>query len=177
MMADVILQTPRLALREMTWDDLDFVASMLTDPQVMRYFPKCQSRDEAKAWLQKQLNRYRDDGHGLWLAKSLITDEPIGQVGLVRQQVDGVDELEIGYLIHHPYWHQGYATEAAAAVRDYTFYRLGQDRVGTLIRPANIPSLRVALRIGLKPVKLTMFREYEHLVFLMQRPIATSTAT
>jgi RimJ/RimL family protein N-acetyltransferase len=161
-------------LREMTWDDLDFVATMLADPQVMRYYPKCHSRDEAKAWLQKQLNRYRDDGHGLWLAINRHTTEPIGQVGLVRHEIDGIDELEIGYLIHHPYWRQGYATEAAAAVRDYTFYNLGSDRVGTLIRPVNIASQRVALRIGLKPEKLVMFRDYEHLVFSLSRPAVAS---
>ncbi|HEY4232565.1 MAG TPA: GNAT family N-acetyltransferase [Lacipirellulaceae bacterium] len=172
-MSKVILQTARLALREMTWDDLDFVATMLADPQVMRYYPKCYSRDEAKAWVQKQLNRYRDNGHGLWLAINCQTSEPIGQVGLVRQEVEGAQELEIGYLIHHPHWRQGYATEAAAAVRDYTFDELGHERVGTLIRPVNIPSQRVAVRIGLKPEKLVMFRDYEHLVFSMSRPAAT----
>jgi RimJ/RimL family protein N-acetyltransferase len=173
-MPDLVLQTARLDLREMTWEDLDFVATMLADPNVMRFYAKCYSRDEAKAWLQRQLDRYRDDGHGLWLVRNRDTGEPIGQAGLVRQEVDGAHELEIGYLIHHPFWQQGYATEAAAAVRDYTFDVLGEDRVGTLIRPGNIASLRVALRIGLKPVKLTMFRDFEHLVFSMPRRVATA---
>jgi [ribosomal protein S5]-alanine N-acetyltransferase len=173
-MSECVLQTSRLVLREMTWDDLDFVAAMLGDPQVMRHYPKCHSRDESKAWLQKQLERYRGDGHGLWLVVSRITGEPIGQVGLLKQQVDGVDESEIGYLIHHPCWRQGYASEAAAAVRDFAFGRLGKTRVISLIRPVNIPSQRVALRIGLMPVKLTTFHDFEHLVFSMSRPAATS---
>jgi [ribosomal protein S5]-alanine N-acetyltransferase len=173
-MAKLILQTSRLTLREMTWDDLDFVAAMLGSPQVMRHYPKCHSRDESKAWLQKQLERYHEDGHGLWLVASRSSGEPIGQIGLLTQQVDGVDEPEIGYLVHHPYWRQGYASEAAAAVRELAFGRLGKTRVISLIRPVNIPSQRVALRIGLKPVKLRMFRDYEHLVFSMSRPAATS---
>ena len=173
-MSEPLIQTARLRLREMTWDDLDFVATMLADPQVMRHYPKCHSRDESKAWLQKQLKRYREDGHGLWLVSSRDSGEPIGQVGLLKQQVDGVDESEIGYLVHHPYWRHGYASEAAAAVRDYAFGILRRDRVISLIRPVNIPSQRVALRIGLKPVKLTTFHDFEHLVFSMSRPAATS---
>jgi [ribosomal protein S5]-alanine N-acetyltransferase len=172
-MSNHILQTARLLLREMTWDDLDFVATMLADPRVMRHYPKCHSRDEAKAWLQKQLDRYAEDGHGLWLVALQDSGEPIGQVGLLRQQVDGVDEPEIGYLIHAPFWRQGFASEAAAAVRDHAFGVLGKQRVISLIRPVNIPSQRVALRIGHKPEKLTTFKGYESLVFSMSRPAAS----
>jgi len=171
-MSEPIIQTARLMLREMTWDDLDFVATMLADPRVMRHYPKCYSRDEAKAWVQKQLDRYRDDGHGLWLVVSRETGALVGQVGLLRQQVDGVDEPEIGYLIYAPYWQRGYATESTAAVRDFAFTVLGKERVISLIRPVNIPSQRVALRIGLKPEKLTKFRDYEHLVFSVSRAAA-----
>jgi [ribosomal protein S5]-alanine N-acetyltransferase len=115
--------------------------------------------------VQRQLDRYRDDGHGLWLVGNRETGEPIGQAGLVQQEVDGAHELEIGYLIHHPFWQQGYAAEAAAAVRDYAFNTLGKERVISLIRPVNVPSQRVALRIGLKPEKLTTFKGHESLVF------------
>lgn len=160
-----ILNTSRLALREMDWDDLDFVAAMLADARVMRFYPKCYSRDEAKAWIQKQLERYRNDGHGFWLVSDRSNGTNVGQVGLLRHEVDGVDEIGLGYLIHHPYWRRGYACEAAAAVRDYAFEVRGIPRVVSLVRPINIPSQRVALRIGLMPEKLVMFRDYEHLVF------------
>ena len=49
-----ILETPRLLLREMSLDDLDFVAAMLADPEVMRYSPKCYSRDEAAVWIGRR---------------------------------------------------------------------------------------------------------------------------
>ena len=52
-----ILETPRLILREMSLADLDFVAAMLADPEVMRYYPKCYSRQEAETWIGRQMNR------------------------------------------------------------------------------------------------------------------------
>ncbi len=47
-----VLETDRLALREMSLDDLDFVATMLADPQVMRFYPKCYSREESAGWIE-----------------------------------------------------------------------------------------------------------------------------
>jgi RimJ/RimL family protein N-acetyltransferase len=58
-----ILETARLALREMTTDDLDFVAAMLAHPEVMRFYPQLYSRDEAKQWIERQLGRYARNGH------------------------------------------------------------------------------------------------------------------
>src|SRR6185295_12540944 len=75
-----ILETKRLTLREMTIADLDFISSMLAHPEVMEYYPKCYSRVEAEAWIQRQIGRYRSHGHGLWLASEKEANEPVGQV-------------------------------------------------------------------------------------------------
>lgn len=163
-----ILETPRLRLREMSLDDLDFIASMLAHPEVMRFYPKLYSREEAAQWIERQLGRYARDGHGLWLAEDLETGEPRGQVGLMVQDVDGVEEPEIGYLIHHPYWRQGLATEAAMGVRDWAFGALGLTRVISLIRPVNLPSRGVARHIGMAPEKTTICWDLEHIVFSMR---------
>ena len=61
------LDTDRLLLREMSPADLDFVAAMLADSQVMRFFPQRYSREESARWIERQVDRYRRDGHGLWL--------------------------------------------------------------------------------------------------------------
>lgn len=153
----------------MTCNDLDFVATMLADPHGMRFYPKQYTRAEAEEWLGRMIERYRTDGHALWLVQLHGDGRPIGQVGLLRQTVDGVDEPEIGYLIHAPYWRQGYAVEAASAVRDHAFTKFQKSRVISLIRPVNIPSQRVALRLGMKPEKLTKFRDWDSLVFSLER--------
>lgn len=59
-----VLATERLTLREMALDDLDFVAAMLDHPEVMRFYPKRYTRDEARAWIERQVQRYAEHGHG-----------------------------------------------------------------------------------------------------------------
>src|SRR5258708_3893116 len=167
-----ILQTPRLVFREMSLADLDFVAAMLADPEVMRFYPKCYSRDEAEAWIQRNLDRYARDGHGRWLVLDRATGEPRGQVGLVMQEVEGTLEPEVGYLIHRPFWRQGLAAEAARATRDYAFGVLGKRRVISLIRPENVPSQGVARKIGMRPEPRTVQHGgFEHLVFSVSAPV------
>ena len=58
-----VLETERLKLRELSLDDLDFVAEMLADADVMRFYPKRHSREESAAWIQRQLDRYDRDGY------------------------------------------------------------------------------------------------------------------
>ena len=164
-----VLETPRLLLREMDVGDLDFIASLLADPEVMRFFPKTYSREEAAAWVRRQQERYARDGYGYWLALEKATGAPVGQAGLIALEVDGAPELGIGYIIGGSYWRRGLATEAAAACRDHAFARLGKARVITLIRPENAPSLGVAAKLDMRPEKRTMFAGFEHLVLVATR--------
>lgn len=117
-------------------------------------------------WIGRQMRRYERHGHGLWLAVEKATGEPVGQVGLLIQRVHGTEEKEVAYLIHRPFWRRGFATEAAAAARDYAFDALGRQRVVALIRPENQPSIGVARRLGLKeePGRV-QHSGFEHIVF------------
>ncbi len=165
-----VLETPRLLLRELAPADLDFVAASMADPEVTLYYERPLHRAEAQAWLDRQHRRYRRDGHGLWLVSERETGEPVGQVGLLMQEVEGRREPEIGYLLHRPYWGRGYATEAAIATRDAACSRWGYDHVIALIRPENRPSRRVAERIGMRPGRRVRHAGFEHIVYGMQLP-------
>jgi RimJ/RimL family protein N-acetyltransferase len=167
-----VLETARVRLRELSRADLDFVAAMLGDAEVMQYYQKPLSRDEAETWIARQTARYARHGHGLWLAEERSTGQPIGTIGLVMQHVDGVAEAEVAYLVHRPYWKRGFAIEAALAVRDHAFGVLGKARVVSLIRPCNLPSQAVARRLGMVPVGTTTREGLEHLVFAVDRPRA-----
>jgi RimJ/RimL family protein N-acetyltransferase len=93
----------------------------------------------------------------------------IGHCGFLHWQIDGADEIEIGYRLHPDYWDKGIATEAAMAVRDHAFRDLKLPRVISLIHPENIPSRRVAEKIGMTLEKETIFRGFPTNVFSLCR--------
>jgi len=144
-----ILQTQRLSLREFHPEDLDALATILSDPETMRYYPVPFDRAGVAEWIQRNRTRYANDGYGLWAMILNSTGELIGDCGLVRQTVDEVDEVEIGYHVRRDLWGRGLAPEAARACRDYGFATLGVDRLISLIRPENLASRRVAEKNGM----------------------------
>ena len=166
----IILETARLTLRELLPTDLDFMAEMLEDAEVMRYYPKRLTRDLSSDWIERQIARYMNDGYGLWLAEERNTGKPIGQVGLVRQQVNGADETEVGYMIHKPYWRHGFATEGALACRDYAFNTLNKPRVISLVREDNVASRGVAENLGMEVVGRAPHGGAESLVYAVANP-------
>jgi RimJ/RimL family protein N-acetyltransferase len=173
-----VLETARLELRELVPADLDFMAEMMADAEVMRYYPKRLTRDLSAEWIERQIARYRTDGYGLWLATDRKSGVPVGQVGLTKQSVNGVDECEVGYLIHRPFWRQGLATEGALGCRDYAFRTLHLRRLVSLVRPDNEASQGVARNLGMAVVGRAPHAGYEHLVFAVTNPsFTTSTST
>jgi RimJ/RimL family protein N-acetyltransferase len=90
----MILTTQRLILHEMTSDDLDDMAALLGDADVMCHYPKPASRDEARAWIEWNQRLYRDHGFGLWVVVVHETGEFAGDCGLTIQHVDGADEVD-----------------------------------------------------------------------------------
>lgn len=166
----LIAETARLRLREMNATDLDFVATMLEHPEVSRYYERRFERADAQIWLDRQLARYARHGHGLWLVEERDTSTPVGQVGLAIQEVEGECHPEIGWLLHRPFWGRGYATEAGAAARDVAFSRWRYSYVISLIRPVNMPSRRVAERLGMEPGREVHFHGLTHIMYMSARP-------
>jgi RimJ/RimL family protein N-acetyltransferase len=126
----------RLAFRETSPDDLDDMACLLGDPGVMTYYPRPKTRQEAAQWIQWNRGLYRTHGFGLWLLTTADGDF-VGDCGLTPQVVDGVTELEVGYHIVPARQGRGYATEAAAASRDFARTQLGAPRLVAIIDPDN----------------------------------------
>ena len=173
MVMKTILETPRLLLREMTTSDLTAICRVLQDEKTMYAYEHAFSDEEAQAWLNNQLRRYREDGFGLWAVVLKESGEIIGQCGITLQDVNGEWVPEVGYLFERAYWHRGFATEAAIACKEYAFNVLGLDTVYTIIRDNNIASQNVAKRNGMtvcgRIVKHYYGMDMPHLVYRAER--------
>jgi RimJ/RimL family protein N-acetyltransferase len=154
------VETERLVLRRFREDDLDAMAAIWSDPEVMRHIGEGQTRDRAASEaLLARLGRHWDEhGFGMWAVVPRGSDEPVGWAGLaVPTFLPAVlPAVEVGWLLARSAWGQGYATEAAAAATAYGFGELGLDRLISLVYVDNTPSAAVAERLGMT--------RYEHVV-------------
>ena len=128
---------------------------------------------KTKDWLDRQMHRYDHDGFGLWAMIRKSDGEFIGQCGITMQECGNERVPEIGWLLRRDCWHQGHASEAAMACRDYAFGVLGQPMVCSIIRDTNRPSQRVAERNGMRPwrrfVKHYMGIDMPHDVYVVEK--------
>lgn len=140
------VESERLFMRELVQEDFDDLCKILRDEETMYAYEGAFSEEEAHEWLNRQIERYRKWGFGLWAVILMESGELIGQCGLTMQPWKGEEVLEIGYLFRRDMWHNGYATEAARACKKYAFEVLSASEVCSIIRDTNIPSQNVAFR-------------------------------
>jgi [ribosomal protein S5]-alanine N-acetyltransferase len=158
------LTTARLLLRHFHILDSVPLYRVFGDAEVMRFGNGVQTREWVLSWLQTCLEwYYRSWGFGPYAVVTKHNQEVIGYCGLFYfPDLDGQPEVEIGYRLARSAWGQGYATEAAIAVRDYAFKTLGIKRLIAMIDPSNIASVRVAKKIGMQYEKDIMLEDYTH---------------
>jgi ribosomal-protein-alanine N-acetyltransferase len=157
-----------LLLREFTPQDADALALVLSDPEAMRFYPAPYDQADVEQWIERNRRRYRDDGVGLWAMEFVKTQELIGDCGVVLQQLEGERLYEIGYHLRRDLWGQGLGTEAAIVCRDWAFGHLKVEPLISLIRPENVPSRRVAERVGMTIWKEVNWRGLRHLGYSIE---------
>lgn len=156
----VIAETQRLVLRGFHVVDDDAMSRVFSDPEVMRYGDGTKDIEWVRRWLRGCLEDYHVKwGFGLWAVVEKRSSTVIGFCGLTRfADLGGQAETEIGYRLARAFWGQGFATEAASAVRDYGFGTLNLSRMISIIDPRNAASIRVAEKVGLRFEKEMLFR-------------------
>lgn len=145
----MILETERLFLREMNENDFVDIAEILQNTNVMYAYEHEFSDDDVRVWINRQIERYKQYGFGLWAVILKSTDKMIGQAGLTMQPYKGTEVLEIGYLFKERFWHLGYAREAALGCKEYAFKYLNINKIHSIIKADNKASIKVAERIGM----------------------------
>lgn len=168
-MSEIIFETKRLYAKKLTADSIFDLKKMLQDPRVMYAYEGVFDDEMTEAWLNKMLWRYDEYGFALNGIYLKTTDEMIGQCGITMQEYQNLLVHEVGYLFCADFWHQGYATEAAKAARDYAFTVLKAPRVFAFVRDTNTASMNVARRCGLKAIDI-IIKHYRnvtmpHIVF------------
>lgn len=145
-----ILETERLFLREMSMDDFDALYKVLADREIMQHYPYIFDEERVRSWIERNMNRYKDNGFGLWAVCLKETGEMIGDCGLTLQNIEGEMLPEIGYHIRRDMQRKGYAKEAAMAVRDWAFSNTSYPALYSYCKYTNEGSFKTAESIGMK---------------------------
>lgn len=160
----LIAQTPRLTLRHFRPDDAGAMDAVFGDPEVMRFGDGVRPPDWVRAWVASWPDEhYPRWGFGAWAVVDNPTSAVIGYCGLTRfpgRCAPG--EAEIGFRIARAHWGRGLATEAARAALDHAFAALRLPRLIALVDPANVKSIRVVEKLGMRYERDAMLPGYDH---------------
>ena len=164
-----MIQSKRLIFREIEESDFETIAVILRDEGVQTVWEHYFSDEEVKAWIEKRKSGYANYGVDYFLAIDKLTQEVVGQIGLLKENIDGEEVWGIGYILKGEYYGKGYATEGAQAMADHAFHTLKTPKVICEIRPMNQASIAVAKRLGMTEagmfVKEYRGMEMPHLTF------------
>lgn len=142
------LITERLILREMNENDYDALYAVLADSDIMQHYPYTFDESRVRGWINRNMERYKIFGFGLWAVCLKETGEMIGDCGVTMQMIGNTIKPEIGYHIRKDHQRKGYAKEAAITVRDWTFTNTPFQMIFSYMKYTNIPSVQAALSWG-----------------------------
>lgn len=146
-----IFETERLVVEPLATDrDELFIFELLNEPGFLENIGDrgANDLDGARAYIEKVLAGYGENGFGLWRVTEKAGGAPVGICGLVKR--NGLEDLDVGYAFLERSWGQGYAAEAAGATLDHARKALGLGRIVAIVAPGNIGSIRVLEKIGLR---------------------------
>jgi ribosomal-protein-alanine N-acetyltransferase len=145
------LRTPRLLLRQ--WGDADAepFAAMSADPEVTALLLGPFDRARSDEWVAWARNFWRENGYGQWIVEIPGEAEFAGVVGLTRipWEAPFTPAVEAAWRLARKFWGRGIAFEAARAVLEDGFARLGLDEIVAITTPPNERSRRLMERLGM----------------------------
>lgn len=154
------LETERLTFRRLVEADKEIWMEFCNTAEALTFL--CFEVGDPKAldaWFEKQWGRYQDTNSGLCAMIHKDTGELIGQCGLLKQEIDGQTEWEVGYHVIPKFWKKGYGSEAAIGVKEMGFRNQVAPYIISTIHVDNVASQIVARRNGMKIWKQTTFMD------------------
>jgi len=179
--ADFRLESERLILRSWQEADREAFAAMNADPEVMRYFPALQSREQSDASVARFRTHFDDYGFGLFALEEKSSGAFIGFTGFQTVAIECPikGDLEIGWRLARTHWRRGLAFEAASACLDWLWHETGSPRVVSMTAAINTPSIGLMEKLGLDHQPVLDFRHpgidsaspiNHHVVHVKDRP-------
>lgn len=152
------LETQRLILREFQREDLQQLAPILANLDVMKFSPTgVLSLSQTQEKIESFIASYKRFGFGKWAVIFKESNEIIGYCGIAVELIDRRQEREIGYRLNPHCWGRGLATEAASATLKYGVEQLKLPYVLGVVERANIASARVLEKLGMRYERETVF--------------------
>jgi RimJ/RimL family protein N-acetyltransferase len=149
-----ILETERLILRQLIFDDSKFIIELLNSEGWIKYIGdrNVKTEDDAKNYLRKgAFKSYAENGYGLWLVETKETKTPIGMCGIINRA--DLENPDIGFAFLPQYSGKGYAFEIAQATLNYAIKQLNLPIILGITVSYNLKSINLLKKIGLKYVK------------------------
>ncbi len=159
--------TARLLLSRITATDYPDLQAMQQDPRVMATLGGMVSETELQARHERNLEHWRQHGFGWWVARLRSDGRFVGRGGLRRANVDGKDEVEVGYGLIPEFWGQGLAVELAAASIEPAM-SLQLDEIVCFTLPTNLRSRRVMEKVGFRYEKDFVWCGLPHVLYRLK---------
>lgn len=165
------LTTERLILTPTRIDDFTEIAALWKNQGFTRFIMGRALSDE-EVWfrLLRDIGHWTALGHGNWSIRLKDTGDYLGSVGVLnyrREMSPAFDAPELGWGLDPAFQGRGYAAEALSAALDWADRTLGAARTVCMISPDNLPSLKLAARVGYQPYAETTYND--HAVQLFER--------
>ncbi len=162
--------TDRLFAEKIKWSDLDKLINMHTNHHVMATLGGLRTEDETRDDLEWHLNQWKENGFGVWLFYLKDTKEWVGRAGLRRVEIEGHEEIELGYALMPSFWKLGLATEMAKACIEIAFEVARLDNLISFALTTNKASQRVMEKAGFQHERDILYTNLPHSLYRMNNP-------
>ena len=159
------IQTPHLLLQRMRVEDLGDLTRLHLDPRVMATMGGIRSPEATAEWLDRQIGHWERCGFGLWMARERASGQFAGRGGLHHIEIDGRDEIEVGYCFRAEFWGRGLATELARESVRVAFEMLRLPAIVCFTLPTNFASQRVMQKAGFRYERDIIYKDLPHVFY------------
>lgn len=163
----VDLETQRIYLKCIGYDDAEFFLKQFSTDEVNRYLydaEPCSSLEEAKKWIRFYLESEPRNQHR-WIMVHKESGENMGTCGFHCWNREK-GEIEMGYDLQPTYWRNGYASEALAAIIKFAADQMKVKKIYAHISVDNIASIRTAVKMGFVKTGEQYYEEFRGEKFL-----------